>query len=135
MKAKIVLLAILSSVVLLGACVGTNALGILDESIPESSQCQLEIRNSLSVILYDDKPVNWAPKLGQNKVTITLPPGPHTFTATYTTTQNVGGATQFITNTSKLSAEFIPGRNYRIVKQNIWLIFFTITNVKIKEVK
>lgn len=118
----------------LAGCVGTTALGVLDESIPEEFQCPLEIRD-LAVIVYDNQPVEWAvSSIGDNKVTITLPPGEHTFMTRYYETRTSGNYTQTYPVTNTLSAEFLPGHSYRIYKQNIWLLFFTITNVKIKDV-
>ena len=136
MKTKVVLLAILAAVVLLGACVGTKALGVLDESIPEEMQCNLEIRNNLAVILYNNQPVEWEPGLTENKVTISLPPGEHTFVARYWASRSIGmNLSETYAVTANLPAtEFIPGHSYRIYKQNIWVVFLTITTVKIKDV-
>ena len=136
MKAKAVVLAIAACAVLLGACVGTKALGVLDESVPEESRCNLEIRNNLAVILYDNQPVEWAPGFTENKVTIALPPGEHTFTARYWQSRSYGnGLSQSYPVAVNLSAtEFIPGHSYRIYKQDIWLLFITLTQVKIKDV-
>jgi len=136
MKAKALVLAIAACAVLLGACVGTKALGVFDESVPEESRCNLEIRNNLSVVLFNNMPVEWAPGLTQNKVTIALPPGNHTFTARYFVSRSVGrNLTETVPVAVKIPAtEFIPGHSYRIYKQEIWLLFLTITNVKIKDV-
>jgi hypothetical protein len=134
MKANFFLLTIIAATVLLGGCVGTNALGVLDASVPEEKQCDLEIRNSLSVILFNNKPVEWAPGLTKNRVTITLPPGNHAFTAVYYVTEGnatTGMRTRAVSTTIK--QEFIPGHSYRIYKQSIWLLFVTISNVKIKD--
>lgn len=136
MKTRVVLFTIFTAAVLLGSCVGTNALGVLDESIPQERQCNLEIRNNLSVILYDNQPVKWAPGFTQNKVTITLPSGQHTFLVVYyeTETNNLTGFTTTRTIDTKIEQEFISGHSYRIYKQSTWLVFLTITTVKIKDV-
>jgi hypothetical protein len=110
----------------LAGCVGTTALGIFDDSVPEELLCPLEIRNNVVVIVYDNKPVEWAPALTANKVTISLPPGEHTFMIRY------GDGDYTLTN--QITEEFLPGHSYRIYKQKIWLLFFTITNIKFKDV-
>jgi hypothetical protein len=117
----------------LAGCVGTTALGVLDESIPEESQCPLEIRN-LAIIIYDNQPVEWVSKFGDNKIAITLPPGEHTFMTRYYESRTTGNYTQSYPVTNTLSAEFLPGHSYRIYKQSIWLLFFTLNSVKIKDV-
>ena len=135
MKVKTFLLAVLTVIVLLSACVGTKSLGILDESVPEEARCPLEIRNNLSVILYNNQPVEWAPGLTENKVTIALPPGEHTFAVRYYVSRSYGNYTETVPVVANISAtEFIAGHSYRIYKQNIWLLLFTITNIKIKDV-
>ena len=118
----------------LAGCVGTTALGVLDESVSEESLCPLEIRHKLAVVIYDNQPVEWSPAFTSNKVTIALPPGEHTFMTRYFESQSNGyySTTRPVTNT--VSAVFLPGHSYRIYKQVIWLIFFTVVNVKIKDV-
>jgi hypothetical protein len=118
----------------LTGCVGTTALGILDESVPEESQCPLEIRNNLAIIVYDNQPVEWAPDFTSNKVTITLPPGEHTFMTKYYESYTSGGYTTTYTITDTLTEVFLPGHSYRIYKQSVWLLFITINTVKIKDV-
>jgi hypothetical protein len=130
-KTKLLVLALVA--LALAGCVGTTALGILDESIPEESQCPLEIRN-LAVIVYDNQPVEWVSKFGDNKITITLPPGEHTFMTRYYESRTTGNYTQTYPVTNTLSQEFLPGHSYRIYKQSIWLIIVTINTVKIKDV-
>jgi hypothetical protein len=135
MKIKAVLLAVLACAVLFGSCVGTKALGVLDESVPEEMRCDLEIRNSLSVVLFDNRPVEWAPSLSENKVTITLPPGKHTFGVRYYVSRSIGNNLyETVPVMQTVEEEFFPGHSYRIYKQDIWLLFFTITNIKIKDV-
>jgi hypothetical protein len=133
MKRKLFVVGILAALILSG-CVGTKSLGVLDPSIPEDIQCPLEIRNNLVVILYDNMPVDWFPDFSQNKVTITLPPGQHSFMVKWTTSSSSGYYTTTYTHTETINQEFLAGHSYRIYKQNIWLIFFTITNIKIKDV-
>ena len=135
MRAKAVLFTILAVTVLLGACVGTKALGVLDESVPEESQCPLEIRNNLAVILFNNQPVEWAPGLTENKVTISLPPGEHSFAVRYYVSRSYGAYTESVPVVKSVEAtEFIPGHSYRIYRQNINLLIVTITNIKIKDV-
>ena len=134
MKTKIILPAILAGTLLLSTCVGTKAMGVLDESVPEAMQCPLEIRNKLAVILFNNQPVMWAPSLTENKVTISLPPGSHSFTVRWLETRKLAGVTDVYPVTKDLSMEFIPGHSCRIYKQTINLIITKITNVKIKEV-
>ena len=136
MKLKLFIGMILTAAILLGACVGTKALGILDETIPEGMQCNLEIRNNLAVILYNNQPVEWAPGFTQNKVTIAIPPGEHSFMTRYYASRNVGpNMTETYAVTANIPAtEFKPGHSYRIYKQNIWIVIGTITKVKIKDV-
>jgi hypothetical protein len=135
MKTKAVFLAILASAVLFGSCVGTKALGVLDESVPEEMRCDLEIRNNLSVVLFNNRPVEWAPGLSENKVTITLPPGNHTFGVRYYISRSVGyNLYETVPVMKTVELEFIPGHSYRIYKQDIWLLFITITNIKVKDV-
>jgi hypothetical protein len=126
-KAKLFVPA-LAALVLAG-CVGTTALGVLDESVPEESQCPLEIRNNLAVIVYDNQPVEWVSELIADKITISLPPGEHTFVTRYYASIGNGYPV-----TTTITQEFLPGHSYRIYQQDIWLIFFTITNIKIKDV-
>jgi hypothetical protein len=108
--------------------------------VPEESLCTLELRNSLAVIVYDNQPVEWRPNgLTNSRATISLPPGPHTFMTRYFVTRqrSMGGGYVEQTTypvTSQIEQEFLPGHSYRIYKQSIWLIFFTITNIKIKDV-
>ncbi|MDR1972421.1 MAG: hypothetical protein LBQ46_10935 [Treponema sp.] len=123
---KLELLVLALAALALGGCVGTTALGILDNDVPEVLLCPLEIRNSISVILYDNKPVEWKPAFADSKVTISLPPGEHTFMIRY----YEGGSP----GTGQITQEFLPGHSYRIYKQRIWLVFFTIFNVKCKDV-
>ena len=136
MKTKIILLAVLAGTVFFSACAGTRNLGAFDEALPEEMQCYLEIRNSLGVILFNNQPVDWSPGLTQSRVTISLPPGDHSFTVRYYESRSYGGGySETVQITSNLSAtEFRPGHSYRIYKQKIWLLFFTINNIKIKDV-
>lgn len=135
MKTKTLLLTVLACAVVLNACVGTKALGVLDESIPEEMLCHLEIRNNLAVILFNNQPVEWAPGLAENKVTISLPPGEHSFGVRYFVQRNYAGMTTTEPVLQSIGAtEFIPGHSYRIYKQDIWILFITITNIKIKDV-
>jgi amino acid permease len=135
MKTKISLLVILITAVLLSGCVGTNALGVFDESVPEEMLSHLEIRNSLSIALFNNVPVQWSPGLTQNSVTISVPAGENSFVVTWIESHHRGGGFyDNITITANVSKEFLPGHGYRIYMQRIWLVFFTIKNVKIKEV-
>jgi hypothetical protein len=125
----------LAAAVLLGACVGTKALGVLDDSIPEEQLSHLQINNSLTVILFDNKPVEWAPGLFDNRVTISLPPGQHSFLVKWYETTGSGAMQRTVTRTAEVpTTEFLSGHTYRIYKQNIWLLIVTITSVKIKDI-
>jgi hypothetical protein len=134
MMKKIVVLIALLSIVLFVGCVGTTALGVYDDSVPEASLCPLELRNNLSVIIYDDQPVTWEPTLTANKTTIALPPGGHTFIFRYYVQRSYGGMTEYVAQTATVSQEFLAGHSYRIYQQNIWLVFFTISSIKCKDV-
>jgi hypothetical protein len=117
------------TVLIVTGCVGTKALGVLDESVPRESLCPLEIRNNISVIVYDNRPVEWIPRgLTTSRVTISLPPGEHTFMARY---YSGDGNTVF---TEKITGTFLPGHSYRIYRRDIWLLLFTISDVKLKDV-
>jgi hypothetical protein len=129
MKRTVFVAGIIAALILSG-CVGTKNLGVLEPDLPEGLQCPLEIRNSLVVALYDNMPVNWNPGFSQNKVAITLPAGQHSFLVKWETSS---GNTIY-THTETITHEFLPGHSYRIYKQKIWLILFTITNIKIKDV-
>jgi hypothetical protein len=133
MKKTLFIVGIIA-VLIFSGCVGTKSLGVLDPSVHEDYQCPLEIRNGLAVVLYDNMPVDWFPDFSQNKVTISLPPGQHSFIVKWTTSSSNGAYTTTYTNTETINQEFLPGHSYRIYKQSIWLIFFTITNIKIKDV-
>jgi hypothetical protein len=134
MKTRLQTAAILAILTLAG-CVGTTALGVLDESVPPESLCPLEIRNNLAVIVYDNQPVEWAAEgLTNSRVTISLPPGEHTFITRYYVTQSSQYYSTTYPVTETITQVFLPGHSYRIYRQNIWLIFFTITNIKIKDV-
>lgn len=131
MRIKEFLFVSLAAVILFSGCVGTNAMGVFDISIPEEKLSHLQIRNNLSVVLFNSQPVEWAPGLTQNKVTISLPPGEHSFMVRYFVSDNRGHHTV----TANIPATtFLPGHTYRIYKRNIWLVFFTITNVRIRDV-
>ena len=135
MKIKIALLAIAAGAMLMSACVGVEHLGVFDESVPEEARCFLEVRNNLSVILFNNQPVNWTSGFTKDKVAIYVPPGDNTFVVTYLITRSYGPnmtTTQTVSKT--VGMEFLPGHSYRIYKQEIWLLFITITNVKIKDV-
>jgi hypothetical protein len=124
-----------AAVLIFAGCVGITALGVLDESVPEESQCSLEIRNNLAVIIYDNQPVEWVSEgIGNSRVSISLPPGEHTFMTRHYETQSSGYYSTTYTITNTLTQTFLPGHSYRIYRQNIWLILFTITNIKIKDV-
>jgi len=121
--------------VLFSACVGTNALGPLDDSIPEEMQSHLEITDSLTVILFNNQPVEWAPGFSKNKVTISLPPGEHSFLVKWTESNGSGANMRFHTYTEEIpTTEFLSGHTYRIYKQKIWLLLVTVTTVSIKDV-
>jgi hypothetical protein len=123
------------AVLIFAGCVGTTALGVLDESVPQEFLCPLEIRNNVSVIIYDNQPVEWeAEGLGNSRVTISLPPGEHTFMTRYYITSSNGRYSTTYTMTDTVSQTFLSGHSYRIYKQKIWLLFFTINNIKIKDV-
>ena len=136
MKTKIAILAVLAIAVLAGSCVGTNALGVLDESVPPESLSHLEVRNNLTVVLWNNQPVEWTPEgLGNSRVTISLPPGEHSFTVRWTESQTQQGFTRSWYETRDIEpTTFLPGHSYRISQQRIWLIFFTVKNVRIKDV-
>jgi hypothetical protein len=135
MKIKAAFWAILACAVFFASCVGTKALGVLDESVPEGMRCDLEIRNNLAVILFNNQPVEWAPGLSENKVTITIPAGKHTFGVRYFITRSYGPYySETIPTMATVEEELLPGHSYRIYKQDIWILFFIITNIKIKDV-
>jgi uncharacterized protein YcfL len=131
---KIGFAVILLGLLVLGGCVGTTALGVLDDSVPEASRCPLELRNNLAVITYDNQPVEWAPELTSNKTTISLPPGEHSFIVRYYVTTGSGSFRVTYTRTATINQEFLPGHSYRIYRSNIWLIFVTLTSIKCKDV-
>ncbi|MCL1837055.1 MAG: hypothetical protein FWG46_05860 [Treponema sp.] len=131
MKTKAVLLAILAGMLLLNACVGVKNMGAFDPSIPQDAQCLLEIRNSLGVILFNDQPVDWSPNSSQNRVTIYLPPGNHTFSVRYYKTRSYDTYTETRQITTNIAGtEFAPGGRYRIFRQSMFLS----SKVKIKDV-
>jgi hypothetical protein len=135
MKTKAVFLTILACAVLFGSCVGTRALGVFDESVPASMSCDLEIRDNLAVVSFNDIPVEWAPGLTDNRVTITIPSGNHTFRVRYFITQSFGDQSITIPVTETVEGtELFPGRSYCIYKEEIWLVLVTVTNIKIKDV-
>jgi len=134
MKTKITLLTIIAAAVLFNACVGMNNLGAFDDTIPEAMQANLEIRNNLSVILYNDQPVSWSPGFTQNKVSITLPPGPSTFVVSWTETSTLAGMTFTDTRTYTLSKDLLPGHNYRITRSS-WNFIIRFSRIRISEVR
>ena len=131
MKAFFLFFSVLAIVILAGGCVGTNALGVIDESIPSERLSHLEIRNNMTVVLWNNQPVEWSPDgMTNSRVSISLPPGEHSFTVRWTESNILDWhETRNIEPT-----EFLPGHSYRIYQQKIWLLFFTIKNVKIKDV-
>jgi len=135
MKAKIAFFLMLTAAFICSSCIGLKDLGVLDESVPEAERVNLEIRNSLSVITYNNKPVNWGSGLTKDKVAIVLPPGKSTFTVKWYEVQNAGSAMQrTVDRTSTVTIDMLPGRSYRIYKQNINLLIINFTNIKTKDV-
>jgi hypothetical protein len=126
--------AIFAGTLALSGCAGTTALGVLDESVPEASLCPLEIRNRMDVVLYDNQPVEWGSQGFNTRATISLPPGEHTFMLRWVETRNNGQYTSTITKTASITQNFLPGHSYQIYQQRIWLLLFTIVNVKCKEI-
>jgi hypothetical protein len=124
---------VLAALLLPAGCAGTKDLGVLDPSLPEERQCPLEIRDNLSVIMYDNQPVEWIPGFDQNKVDIVLPAGQHSFVVKYYTTTGSQYHTTTQAHTVIINQEFLPGHSYRIYQIRIWLIFFTIINTRIKD--
>jgi len=136
MKTKMAFVSIIIAAIMMSACIGVNHLGVLDEKIPEENRCFLEVRNDLTVVLFNNQPVSWSPGLTKNAVSIYLPPGNHTFMVRWIYVENAGSMhARNVDRTATVSMEFQPGRSYQIYKQKIWLIFFTIESVKIKETK
>ena len=117
MKIKTGLLFFLTVSVLMSACVGTKALGVLDDGIPQEQRSHLEIRNSLSVVAFNNQPVDWTPGIFQNKVTVELPPGRHSIEVKYTEQVTAGGVTVKTTKTATISEEFLAGHSYQIYLQ------------------
>ena len=129
------LLAIFFGAIIFAGCVGTTALGVLDESVPEQSLVNLELRDDLRVVLYDSQPVDWGPSgLTHSRATIGIPPGYHKLMIAWTESSNSGGFINTYTHTKDIEQDFAAGSSYRIYMQKIWLLFFTIKNVKIKDV-
>jgi hypothetical protein len=126
MNRKIVLTAtVLAATVLFGACVGLRDLGVLDEMVPEDLRANLQVRNNLWVILFNDQPVEWIPTgFGRSRMAISLPPGEHSFMVRWTTTTGGAGHGGGFTNvhTRTVNIEMLPGRTYRIDMQN-FIIF------------
>ena len=134
-KRTIGITTLLLSLVVLSGCVGTNAIGVLDESVPEQALVNLELRNDLSISLYNNQPVDWGPSgLTQSRTTISIPPGNHKLLVTWRESVTSNGWTQHYTKTKEIEHEFQAGNNYRIYMQKIWLVFFTLKDVKIKEI-
>jgi hypothetical protein len=133
MKKLHVLVLALAALAFTG-CVGTTALGVLDESVPEAFLCPLEVRNNLAIIVYDNQPIVWAPEFTSNKFTISLPPGEHTFMVRYYESRQIGSVSESYPVTDTITQEFLPGHSYRIYKQTIWIVIGTISFVKIKDV-
>jgi len=127
--------AVFLGLLFFSGCVGTTALGVLDESVPQASLSNLELRNSMRVVLYDNQPVDWGPTgLTNSRATISIPSGNHTFMLTWVESVNHGGLAWAETRNATIEQECLPGHNYRIYQQKIWLLFFTITNIKVKEI-
>jgi hypothetical protein len=59
MRSKIFFAALLA-VLVLGGCVGTTNLGVLDSTIPEEMQCPLEARD-FAILIYNDQPAGQPP--------------------------------------------------------------------------
>jgi hypothetical protein len=98
-------------------------------------RCDLEIRDSLSVVLFNNRPVEWVPGLSDNKVTITIPPGKHTFGVRYFVSRSIGNNLyETVPVMANVEEEFLPGHSYRIYKQEVWLLLVTVTTIKIKDV-
>jgi len=133
MKTKIALIAILAGALLFGACVGVNNMGVLDESIPEASRCNLEVRNSMTTVLYNDMPVNWSPGFTEDKVSIALPSGPSTFVVKWAENKGSQQLPNFVDRTATVSMEFLPGHSYRISKFS-WNFLINFSKVSIKDV-
>jgi len=132
---RVFLFLALAASVVFSACVGTKALGSLDDSIPEEMQSHLEITNNLSVILFDNQPVEWAPGFTDNKVKISIPAGQHSFLVKWNETRGSGANMRTVSRTAQIpTTEIVAGRTYRIYKQKIPLLIVTIINIKIKDI-
>ena len=115
--------------------VGTKVLGIFDKSVPKEDLCRLEISNDLEVGFFDNQSVEWSPGYANKQATILLPSGKHSFGVKYYKTRTSGHFTYTETVLTKiLSSQLIPRHHYRIYKQRIWVIFSTITRIRIKDV-
>ena len=136
MKTKIALWAMVAGVMLMSACVGTEHLGVFDEMIPEDQQCLLQVYDSMRVVMFNNQPVDWRlSSSAKDKITIYVPPGDNTFVVTYVETyRSHDGFYSSKTISNTVGMEFLPGRQYRIHMQTIWLFFVTIKNIKIEDV-
>jgi len=123
MSRKIALMAILAVTVFFSACVGLRNLGVFDESVPEAMTANLQLRNNISVILFNNQPVDWrATGLTQSRVTISLPAGEHSFMLRWTEQERM--------YTRAVNIDMIPGRTYRVDLQ--WLFF--INRIRVRDV-
>ncbi|GHV02798.1 hypothetical protein FACS189485_04290 [Spirochaetia bacterium] len=133
--------ALLTALFLSGCASVTTDKGVFDPSIDEDRQSYLEVHNGMSVTQFDETFVNWSPDgLFSGTTLVTIPAGAHAFQGTYTVTTTNNGFSNtrtihFSLDTKDLKAgECLPGHTYKIYQQKIWVIFFTITNIKIKDI-
>jgi len=104
-------------------------------SILKDGWCHLEIVNDLTVVLFNDLPVEWVQGLTGDKTDIILTPGKHSFKVKYSKTGKNGKFPDINMVFTKISpTKFISGRSYRIFRQNIPFFIGTKTNIRIKDI-
>ena len=130
-KGVFVSLALILAVLLTAGCTSLKPpvdLGEFDPSVPQEQQCSLAI--DIQVNMFDNEPVLW------NNAIISIPEGTHSFTTSWVITYNNGyGYYTSSTKTGDITHEFIGGRKYRIYLKSTWLLFFTLYNPAVKELK
>jgi hypothetical protein len=112
-------------VVLISALVGVLAAGFFfieaytpdvteintgGESLTIESGARFYVTTALKVKTLDGQSIKWKPKFTANAISVLLPPGSHTFTLDFETSE---GDTKWSAKDLKIDADFMSGKYYR----------------------
>jgi hypothetical protein len=134
MKAKSLWLVGIAVLVVASGCATITAKDLtFDESLPASRACSFELRDNLSISLFDGKPVKWESSFFGSRTNISnVPAGKHRFVLNWTTTRTWGdGHVDYIPHHVEFEQDFEAGHTYR----GTHFVFLGIDfGVKVKDV-